>query len=92
MSDEPVDVSGFIEGQAVELTPDNDELGVLCFGEQWPAMKARLERWRTQPRPDFVVRVTRVRTAEEARRDRTVNALDRYFAEQPKRRKRPRFR
>ena len=36
----------YVEGQRVELTTANDELGAICFGDQWPLVKSLMDECR----------------------------------------------
>lgn len=50
----------YIEGETVNLTWDNDELGTLMFGLCWPAVKETLRKAESEPQVEHTVRVTSV--------------------------------
>lgn len=62
------DASGFIAGEAIELTSDNDELGELMFGHCWPVVKTTLAAQEKEPPCTYTVRVTSVTPARTRRR------------------------
>lgn len=63
------DISGFREGAVCELTPDNDEMGYLTFGEQWPAVRERLREAQAEPLT-YTVKVTSVTPSASTHRVR----------------------
>lgn len=54
------DAAGYIEGEPVELKSTDDAMGVLMFGDSWPAMKAALQRAEAEPEVERTMRVVEV--------------------------------
>lgn len=53
------DVSGFVAGEPIEVTPENHDVGELMFGDHWPAVRERLLDWMTIPTA-YTVTVTSI--------------------------------
>jgi hypothetical protein len=58
---------GYVLGKTHELTSDNDSLGELMFGLNWPCVKAQLAEAEAHPTA-VVVRVESVTVGRKRRR------------------------
>lgn len=66
------DITTWREGASVDITSDNDDLGVLTFGRCWPAMKAGLLAQEKNP-TRYILAIRRV--SLHYRNKRTAPAL-----------------